>query len=109
MEKTIYIDGNSLTLEQVYDVAFNRVKVKLTEDAIEKINKCRTYVEKVINEGRIVYGLTTGFGKFSTISIDKEDIEELQTNLILSHATGVGNYLSIEGNQSYSLIAKQMF
>ncbi|MCB5249535.1 MAG: histidine ammonia-lyase [Candidatus Cloacimonadales bacterium] len=104
MEKTIYIDGNSLTLEQVYDVAFNRVKVKLTEDAIEKINKCRTYVEKVINEGRIVYGLTTGFGKFSTISIDKEDIEELQTNLILSHATGVGNYLSIEETRAIHLL-----
>jgi histidine ammonia-lyase len=104
MEKTIYIDGNSLTLEQVYEVAFNRCKVQLTDEAIEKVNKCRDYVEKVINEGKIVYGLTTGFGKFATISIAKEDIEELQTNLILSHATAVGNYLSIEETRAIHLL-----
>ncbi|HOE90700.1 MAG TPA: histidine ammonia-lyase [Candidatus Cloacimonadota bacterium] len=104
MEKLIYIDGNSLTLEQVWEVACNKAKVKLTDEAMDKVNNCRAYVDRVINEGRIVYGLTTGFGKFSTISIAKEDIEELQTNLILSHATGVGNYLSIEETRAIHLL-----
>lgn len=104
MENIIYIDGNSLTLEQVYEVAFKRTKIKLTEEAIVKVNKCRDYVEKIIDEGKIVYGLTTGFGKFATISIAKEDIEELQTNLILSHATGVGQYLSIEETRAIHLL-----
>lgn len=104
MDQIIYIDGNSLTLEQVYDVAVNRKKIKLSDEAKEKVIKCRNYVEKVINDGKIVYGLTTGFGKFATISIAKEDIEELQTNLILSHATGVGAYLSIEETRAIHLL-----
>jgi len=89
----IYLDGNTLTLEQLSSIAVDREPVCLTEAAKAKINKCRAYVDKLIADKKIVYGLTTGFGKFANITIPVEQIEELQENLILSHASGVGQCL----------------
>lgn len=100
----IKLDGHSLSLEQVYDVAVNGTKVCLTAEAEAKINKCRDYVEQVIAENRVVYGLTTGFGKFANITIPVDQIEELQENLIKSHATAVGKPLSIEETRAIMLL-----
>jgi histidine ammonia-lyase len=102
--KEIIIDGNSLTLEQIYEVAINHVKIKLSEDSKLKVNKCRKFVDKIISEKKIVYGLTTGFGKFANITIPVEQIEELQENLILSHATGVGQLLPKEEVRAIHLL-----
>jgi len=100
----ILIDGNTLTLENVWDIAHNEVKIELTAESKEKVNVCRAFVDKLVDEGRVVYGLTTGFGKFSTITIAPEDIAELQENLILSHATGVGDDLSIAETRAIMLL-----
>lgn len=100
----ILIDGNNLTLENVWDIAHKEIKIALTEESKNKVIKCRNYVDKIIAEGRIVYGLTTGFGKFSTITIAQEDIAELQENLILSHATGVGEFFSIPETRAIMLL-----
>ena len=86
----ILINGNDLTLENVYDVAVKKEKIKLSSAAEQRVINCRNYVEKIISDKKTVYGLTTGFGKFSNIKIPVDQIEELQQNLILSHATGVG-------------------
>jgi len=93
---TIYIDGNSLTLKDLVDVARYNAKVQLSEEAISKIKKSRTLVDEFVENGEVIYGITTGFGKFSDITISKEDTETLQTNLIRSHACGVGKPLSEE-------------
>jgi len=90
----IYIDGNNLTIEDVINVAYNGCKVALSEKAKRNINDARKYVEKIIKEERVVYGITTGFGKFSDVSISKEQSELLQKNLIISHACGVGNHFN---------------
>lgn len=87
----INIDGRSLSLDQFIEVTRNNKEIKLTEDAKEKINKSRAYVDKLVAEDRVVYGITTGFGKFSDVSIKEEDTKALQRNLIISHACGVGN------------------
>jgi histidine ammonia-lyase len=100
----IYLNGADLTLEQVWNISHLMTEVALTEEAIRKVTKCRDYVDKVIQEGRIVYGLTTGFGKFSTINIPLDKIDELQENLILSHATGVGSYFSIAETRAILLL-----
>jgi len=100
----ITIDGNSLSLEDVYKVACNFEKVQLADDAERRVIKCRKYVEDVIDKGRIVYGLTTGFGKFATITISKEDTSQLQENLIRSHATGVGASLSRAETRAITLL-----
>lgn len=98
------IDGNTLTIEDVWEVAHSNRQIALTEESKNKVIKCRDYVDKVIAEGRVIYGLTTGFGKFSTITIAPEDIAELQENLILSHATGVGNFFSIPETRAIMLL-----
>ncbi|MCB5296041.1 MAG: histidine ammonia-lyase [Candidatus Cloacimonadaceae bacterium] len=86
----IIIDGNSLSLEAVAQVAYQKAPIRLAEGSIEKVKLCREYVDRVIANGDTVYGLTTGFGKFSTVSIAKDNIAELQANLIRSHAVSVG-------------------
>ncbi|MDD3012256.1 MAG: histidine ammonia-lyase [Candidatus Gastranaerophilales bacterium] len=88
--KTVYIDGENLTLEDVELVARDRVKVELSKDAFGKINAARKFVEEVINEGTHVYGINTGFGALSNVIIPDNQIENLQLNLIRSHACGVG-------------------
>ncbi len=89
----VCLDGNSLTIEQVYNVAVNNERVELSQIARESVNHTRAYVEKKLNEEAVIYGLTTGFGKFSDTLISKEDTAQLQVNLIRSHACGMGEPL----------------
>lgn len=94
--KVVSIDGNSLTIEEVVQVARFGVKVTLTEKAKEQINKARKYVEKKLEEGKVIYGLTTGFGEFQKVVIQKEDAKTLQLNLITSHSCAMGDPIPIE-------------
>lgn len=88
--KTVLIDGDNLTLEQVEEVASGKASVRIDPKAISKINKCRKYVEKIVDAQKTVYGINTGFGKLCRERISESDIEKLQENLILSHALSVG-------------------
>ncbi len=92
----VLIDGNSLTLDQFVDVARFNAKVELTLEAVDKINKARELVDKFVDENKVIYGITTGFGKFSDVVIANEETKQLQKNLIISHACGVGNVLDEE-------------
>ncbi len=92
----ILIDGNSLGLEQFIEVTRNRQRVRLAEEAVIKVNKSRELVEKYVRDNKVEYGITTGFGKFSDVTISREKTKELQRNLIISHSCGVGNPLSEE-------------
>ncbi len=93
---TLYIDGCQLTLEDVVAVARGYQHVELTPEAIEKIVRCRKTVDKFVDDKKVIYGITTGFGKFSDVNISKEDARALQENLIISHACGVGRPLDEE-------------
>jgi histidine ammonia-lyase len=95
-KSAIYLDGESLTLEQVVAVARAGVKVELSPEAREKVAVSRDFVDKLINQNQVAYGITTGFGKFSDVGISKQDSQVLQRNLIMSHATGVGEPLAAE-------------
>jgi histidine ammonia-lyase len=88
--QTILIDGDSLTPELVEKVAVESAPISRSTASEAKVRECRRYVEKIIQRGDTVYGLTTGFGKFASVRIPPESIEELQLNLIRSHATNVG-------------------
>ncbi len=77
-------------LEDVINVAQNGYSVELSDEVRESIEKSRAIVERYVAEERVVYGITTGFGKFSDVFIGKQDAGQLQTNLIVSHACGVG-------------------
>ena len=86
----VIVDGDSLTIEQIVAVARNRARVELSSECIKKIEKCRKFVDELVDKGEAVYGLTTGFASFKDIAISKEQTAELQKNLIMSHSVGVG-------------------
>ncbi len=90
------VDGESLTLEDVVQVARHNEPVVLHESAIPRINSSRSVVETVIKNGEVVYGVNTGFGNLADVSINKEDLARLQVNLIRSHSAGVGSPFSRE-------------
>lgn len=89
MNKVVITHGG-ITLEDVINVAQNGYVVELSDEVKNSINESRKVVDKYVEEERVVYGITTGFGKFSDVFINKKDTGRLQTNLIISHATGVG-------------------
>jgi histidine ammonia-lyase len=86
----VSIDGNSLTLNDVIEVARQNRKVKLTEEALEKVKASRAVVDEIVDKEEVVYGITTGFGELSTVYISKDKTEDLQKNLIFSHSCAVG-------------------
>ena len=92
----IIIDGENLTIDDVIKVARYRRRVSLSEFAKSKIEISRKNIDKIRKSGKKVYGISTGFGALRNVLIPPEDRETLQRNLILSHATGVGEFLSEE-------------
>ena len=92
----LLIGNKRLTLEDLINVTRNGYEVKISEEAKEKVAIARKLVDDYIEEGKISYGITTGFGKFSDTVISKEETATLQRNLIISHACGVGNPLAID-------------
>ncbi len=92
----IFIDGNSLTIEEVIRVSRNNEKIQLSNEAIKRVKESRKIVDDLVDKEKVSYGITTGFGKFSDVFISKEDCKQLQKNLIISHACGVGEPLDEE-------------
>jgi histidine ammonia-lyase len=95
-EQIILLDGNHVTLEDVVAVARFGHKAGLTEDAKKGIVRSRACVEKFIGEGKAIYGLNTGFGKFSDVAISSNELDQLQKNLIYADAVGIGNPFDTE-------------
>ena len=95
MEK-ILIDGNNLTIEEFIQVTRGRKQVALSQEAVKRVVESRALVDKFVDENKVVYGITTGFGKFSDVVITGDETKELQRNLIVSHACGVGKPFSEE-------------
>ena len=96
MRERVIIDGNHLTLDALVSVARHGAEVVISDDAAVKVNHARAFVDRLIRDKKVVYGITTGFGKFSDVVISEEETEDLQTNLIMSHACGIGAPLSEE-------------
>ena len=103
MERLL-IDGESLSLDHVAEVAFQRRQVALHPDAAHKMSKSRAVVEAIVNENRTVYGISTGFGKLSDVHVGHEQLTQLQHNLVRSHASGVGDPFSEEEVRALMLL-----
>ncbi|KYD11249.1 Histidine ammonia-lyase [Heyndrickxia sporothermodurans] len=86
----IQLTGNTLTINEIKKVLFDNERVEIAKASMEKVNQSHEAVQRIVKEKKVVYGITTGFGKFSDVYIDSENVEELQLNLIHSHACGVG-------------------
>ena len=89
----LLLDGHTLTTHEVVRVAREGLPVGISVHGYDQLHKSRAVVERVLQEERPVYGISTGFGQFANVFIDKDQRDRLQRNLILSHATGVGEFL----------------
>jgi histidine ammonia-lyase len=88
------LNGQKLSLAQVVDVAGGEGHISLSAAARERVEQSRRVVEKIVAEGRTVYGVNTGFGKLSDVRIEPSQLRELQLNLVRSHSCGLGPPLS---------------
>lgn len=93
---TIRIGLDKISLTDLVKISRENTCICLDKEAEEKIITTRKLVEKWIEEGKIIYGTTTGFGAFNNVIISKEETIRLQKNIILSHSAGVGNHLDEE-------------
>ncbi len=88
----IHLDGQSLTAPLLARIAAG-AGVTLDEGALALVAENRAVVDRIVAEGRTVYGINTGFGQFATVVIAPDQLQQLQLNLIRSHAAGVGEPL----------------
>ncbi|MFX1251644.1 MAG: histidine ammonia-lyase [Promethearchaeota archaeon] len=93
---SVLLDGQNLDLLSIISVTCDKTKVGLSEEAKNKVLEARRVVESLIQQKKVVYGISTGFGILCNKIIPQEKIDELQHNLILSHAAGVGDPLPEE-------------
>jgi histidine ammonia-lyase len=101
------IVGATLTIADVVRVARDHAPVHLSADAIPRITRSRAYVDALVAENRTVYGITTGFGKLASVKIAPSDVRQLQRNLLVSHAMGVGQPLATDVVRAMLLLRAQ--
>ncbi len=101
---SVLLDGQSLTLESFVAVARYHAQVRLAPEAMEALVRSRALAEKIAGDGRVAYGITTGFGDFATVAVSEDMSSQLSTNLILSHCTGTGDPYSEEEARGMMLL-----
>ncbi len=93
--RKLLLDGDTLTLEAIGEVALGRLEVGLSAGARGRVERARALVEQVAEGNAPAYGINTGFGTLAEVRIEKKDLRTLQRNLLLSHAAGVGEPLPL--------------
>lgn len=92
----VTLSGHSLTIEDLVSVARRGDAVEIDPAAVARVNAGRAAVERLLASGEPLYGINTGFGKLANVRIPDDKLGELQRNLILSHAAGVGDPLPVD-------------
>ena len=91
------LDKNHTGFEQVKDLLAKKMRISLPHGALEQIAACRKYLDdKMDNSDALFYGINTGFGFLQNVQIDKTQLKELQSNLIKSHACGMGEEVPVD-------------
>ena len=92
-----HISSSHLSIERIGEILANHEKIELSAEAIERIERCRKYLDDKIKKcDHPIYGITTGFGSLCNISIGEQDLSTLQKNLVMSHACGCGDTIAPE-------------
>ncbi|WFA09086.1 aromatic amino acid ammonia-lyase [Tissierella sp. Yu-01] len=99
--------GNTMDLNNFMNIVRNKDKVEFTEEYKTRVKDTRKLVEQWVEQGRIMYGITTGFGANSTRTISKEEANTLQRNIVISHSTSVGDPMSEEEVRATMLMILQ--
>ncbi|MGI1987072.1 histidine ammonia-lyase [Shewanella glacialipiscicola] len=89
----LVLTPGSLSLAQLREISRHKLTLELAPEAISDINTSAQIVQKVLDEGRTVYGINTGFGLLANTKIAPEDLQLLQRSIVLSHAAGTGQYM----------------
>ena len=92
----IILDGQNLTLDDLVFIARHHEKVSISKESIKEIHKASTLVKELIEKEKPIYGINTGFGHLADVKIENDKLDELQVNLLKSHACSMGEPLSIE-------------
>lgn len=105
--ETLILDGESLTLEQVERVAYGwpgSPLVRLSDVALTRTQRAADAVDRLLAEGTVAYGITTGFGAFKDRVIPLDQVQALQRNILVSHAVGVGQPFDVPTTRAIMLI-----
>ena len=102
--KVLHINGNDLTLDDVRAVVFEQRPLMLEPEARLAVDRARAVVDDLVQNDRVGYAVTTGVGQLSDVRIPRDDIRQLQINLLRSHAVGVGDPLSQEVSRAMMLL-----
>ncbi|MBC8246755.1 MAG: histidine ammonia-lyase [Deltaproteobacteria bacterium] len=102
--ETIKIGIDGMTLNDLVRVARQGVKVQPTPEAEQQISKTRKLIENWVEAEETIYGVTTGFGLLSDVTISKEDTQKLQENILMSHSAGVGDIMEPEAVRAIMLL-----
>jgi len=103
--KTVILDGQPLSLAEIEAVSLAACPVAIAPAALVRVAASRDQIEHILATGQVVYGVNTGFGKLADVRIPHESLAQLQTNLVRSHAGGVGQPLS-EGESRAMLLLR---
>src|SRR5262245_23077895 len=104
MPQPVVLDGASLSVAEVVRVARDRASVKLNQDALDRLTRARSFIDRAVAAGEVIYGVNTGFGKLAQVRIAPDQLKQLQTNLIRSHAARVGDPLPTEAVRGLMLL-----
>ncbi len=97
MKEIHYIESSHLTLSKLNEIISTDKEIALSEDAIDKIIKCRTFLDNKLSKSKdSIYGINTGFGALHNVIISPENLTILQENLVMSHACGIGEKVPTE-------------
>ncbi|MES3038559.1 MAG: histidine ammonia-lyase [Bdellovibrionota bacterium] len=98
------ITGNSITIDSLWQTVHGKDKLTLSASARSVVTTSRSYINKRLQAGEVMYGVNTGFGAFSSVRISDEQIRELQQNLIRSHSAGVGEPFSVVESKAMMIL-----
>lgn len=102
--KEVVIDGSHLTLADIDAVAREEANVSIASEALQRVSESRKVIDEIVESDKVVYGVNTGFGKLSDVRIAPGQLNDLQLNLIRSHAAGVGPSFSIPVTRAIMLL-----
>lgn len=97
------LKGQRLSLDDIHAVARGG-QVSIAPEAVARMEASRRVIDSIVDNGEVVYGVTTGFGRLSSVHIPKDKLKDLQHNLVRSHACGVGRPLSEEESRALTLL-----
>src|SRR5512139_219603 len=92
----VILDGSSLAVETLVQIARYGERVELHTQALERIERCRGMLEEKIRAHEIMYGINTGIGEFSEVVLNDEQVKQFQRYLIYNHAAGIGDPVPVE-------------